>query len=589
MKIKMSRQLKLHQLILKRPNGSATSTIRMQAMSESSLLIDNEKERKQVEDDQSKTKTPFPYTYKDTGKIIPIGALAILMQLLLDDFSRNRFQKFTMTHLPHDVWFIILNFAVGFNPVSMGRRLFDCRTEYSWTQQRGALEILMKKPTLFPVIKMSPHYIIEAILHGDKKMVMKIVAADPRYLTEQGTGIDLQGNLFTGTPLQAALRTTDMELCGKFKPYFDRIQNGDAEMHRQFIEIYKQSLERYQEILQLQITRSIANGNDAGAIIKAHKQAQKANAFNFQPYVDAIWNASQAELNNVMELIMAETQAKTDDAVARTGVAPIQTDEARAKSFDQLTLIEKLNRFREAFVMHIRPEIIFNPYHILTGLKSSDKTQIEVLENRIADGAFQKRAVIYFQLLGWAQRCAAEPVRQDIRQGTYFLSEQYKKEQRVRPSCFNKPAILLSVPNNNLSTFYPDTFEIDPDNGSLRCHPDSLFMLDSTGSLAVKPETTHMLLMKQDPKHDDNRNSIFDVSLADSSVIDGIGYKFAIGREGVVNWEIASKYGDGTLVNDSFSAYVNQKHRACKTLMGSDIENWNHSTRKRARSACVNT
>ncbi|MCX7121974.1 MAG: hypothetical protein NTZ67_09450, partial [Gammaproteobacteria bacterium] len=107
------------------------------------------------------------------------------------------------------------------------------------------------------------------------------------------------------------------------------------------------------------------------------------------------------------------------------------------------------------------------PHHILTGQKHNEKTWDEVDAMSITDPGYKKRIVIFSQLVGWSQRNAAEPCRQDIRQGTYYLTE--KKEPRSRPRRFND--------------------------------------WNSTQDFV--------------------RNSVVDASLIDSSVIDGIGYKFA--------------------------------------------------------------
>ena len=451
----MHRQTEMHQVVLKRPDGSLTGTIRTQAIGLHNRHID---------DDQDAA-----------------NALTFLMQLLLADASNHCFSKPNeTTGLCNDAWFIILSFMLSFNPVlNTGLpecRVFDKASRFiPHTQQLGAVSIAFRKSTLFPVIKMNPDYLIEAVLQADEAMVLKIIAADPRYLTKTGTGVDLNGNAFTGTPLQAALHTTDIELCEKMKPYFDQMENGQEQWNAQVKAIYTKSLTYYInrqkaalteqkakqfEFLQLptlnpaqtkqfnevnekikQATRNIINyksalaSQDIHKMIGTHNQMQEDNAFDFQPYVNAICNATGAELDAVMELINATTPAATAASIARTGISPIQTDAARAKPFDQLTLVEKLNRFREEFVAHTQPEIIFNPNHMLTGLTHNDKTWNEFDAGHIVDPDYKKRIVIFSQLVGWSQQNAAEPIRQDIRQGTYYLTEE--KEPRSRPARFN--------------------------------------------------------------------------------------------------------------------------------------------------------
>ncbi|MDP1573432.1 MAG: hypothetical protein Q8L78_00660 [Coxiellaceae bacterium] len=457
----MRRQTEMHQAALKRPDGSQISTIRTYAIGTQSHCLD---------DDQDVA-----------------GALTILMQLLIDEASNRRFKKFNRTGIVFDVWKLILSFNL-IPGATYVKSLIPGGLDSPGTfciepiEQLGAVAIALRKPSLFPVIKNSDA-VIEAVLHGDEEMVLKMVAADPRCLTRVGTAIDLQGNSFTGTPFQAALHTSDVQLCEKMKSTFSQINHGQMEMERQFREIYKNSLRMYFEKQEAEIEylKSLKNerqevdhliarahyrsnlyltalrSDDINLILKTHDQAQEDNAFDFTPYVYAIVNATQAEL---------------DDAINLVNAGPTETADARQKPFDQLTLVEKLNRFREEFVFHTQQEIIFNSNHILTGLKHNEKTWDEVDTNRITDPGYKKRIVIFSQLVGWSQRNAAEPVRQDIRQGTYYLTtDTEQKEPRSRPSRFND--------------------------------------WNSTQGFG--------------------RNSVVDAALIAAAVIDGIGYKFGAG------------------------------------------------------------
>jgi hypothetical protein len=214
-----------------------------------------------------------------------------------------------------------------------------------------------------------------------------------------------------------------------------------------------------------------------------------------------------------MAHIFAETPEATAAAIARTGVASAQTDEARAKPFDQLTLVQKLNRFREKFVAQSEKEIIFNPNHILSGLQSN-VTIWDTLPYA-ADTNYHKRIVIFSQLVGWAQRNAAEPVRQDIRQGTWDLTRE--NERRTRQSRFN-------------------TF-------------------DSNYSVV--------------------KNSLVDVSI--SGVVDGVGYKFAAGyrARSCPGWLASDLHGDirMALAHSVFKTYVEQKQQAYRTYYAASAFN----------------
>ncbi|OGT41907.1 MAG: hypothetical protein A3F13_09025 [Gammaproteobacteria bacterium RIFCSPHIGHO2_12_FULL_40_19] len=284
---------------------------------------------------------------------------------------------------------------------------------------------------------MDPVFVVDAAILGKKDIVMNILRADPSYLLKKAKVKNSVGVEYDVTPLQAAIMTTDIQMAEKMKRGFERLTadlndqpiDGIAEMHRQIKDIYLKSLR------SLQPDTQVSESDDISVIIGAHNQAQEANAFDFKPYVEAILAASQAELDVVMQLINTKPSEEAAQVAASTGVSVTQTDEARAKSFDELTLVEKLNRFREEFVLHMQNEIIFNPNHILKSLEHNGTTWGKVGKDGVTDPEYKKRTVIFSQLVGWAQRKAAEPVKQDIRQGTWYLTEE--KELHKRPARFD--------------------------------------------------------------------------------------------------------------------------------------------------------
>jgi len=246
---------------------------------------------------------------------------------------------------------------------------------------------------------------------------------------------------------------------------------------------------QYLETLQSDIT----DPNYLEKLVQTHDQAQINNKFYFEPYVKTICDIDPngPELQDVLALIDAKTDAdaETQTAIAK-GVSPIEigfTDkdgkvysraEVQALPFNQLTLIQKLNRFREKLTEHMQHEIIFNPNHILRGLEQNDRVWDGANAGRVRDpNNYAKRAVIFSQLVGWAQRKAAEPVKQDMRQGTLHLTEG--NESRTRQSRFN-------IWNRTTSS--------------------------------------------------DDRNSFADVSISSPGLIDGVGYKFAGGVLTVARW-----------------------------------------------------
>lgn len=384
--------------------------------------------------------------------------------------------------IPADVWKHALTFIIP----------TDERFGHEQLVQTGNYAVAIKRPSFFPRIEMNPSFVVDAAMRGQEDIVLNIINADPSYLLKKAkvkNSVDIE---YEVTPLQAAIMTGDAQMAEKMREHFARLTtdlegnpiDGVVEMEKQFKEIYTKSLRNYLEkqmakIARLSSLKSIGSetvidelaqarmrhyayrralqSDDTRLIFEAHTQAQKDNAFDFKPYADAIAIATQAEL---------------DDAVNLIGASFTQTDDARAKPFDQLTLVEKLNRFREEFVKHMQSEIIFNPNHIASALAVNEK-KYEALASAATDVKYKKRTVIFLQLVGFSQRVASEPYKQDIRQGTCNLTED--KEPRARPSFFN--------------------------------------VIDCNDKIT--------------------RNSRTDVSLVDSSVIDGVGFKFGVGCEGL--------------------------------------------------------
>jgi hypothetical protein len=384
--------------------------------------------------------------------------------------------------LVFSIWALVAKFGLGDDAYFVGNYAFCSR--------------ITSQSNLLTLYRLSIHAdkLVEAVLHGDEKMVCDILNAAPDLLLKTGTAMDYHGRTFTGTPLQAAIAVDDIapnaNSTGTVEIILEQLKQLDPNHYQntfeqQAGELYKKSLRVYVSIQEKEIARlcqlggelptndpqqtginekmrqAQANlrayaealcGDDLNTLFETHKKAQADNAFDFKPYVDAILAIDlndpnqKAELDDVMALINAKTPEETAAAIARTGVASAQTDEARAKLFDQLTLVQKLNRFREKFVTHTEKEIIFNSNHILSGLKANDAVWDTLPHAQ--DQQYHKRTVIFSQLVGWAQRNAAEPIRQDIRQGTWYLTEE--NQRRSRQSSFNALDSNYSVVKNSL-------------------------------------------------------------------------------------------------------------------------------------------
>ena len=130
------------------------------------------------------------------------------------------------------------------------------------------------------------------------------------------------------TLLQAAAAAGDLEMCQMLKSYMDT-----DEFKNQLAELFPDG-------------------------IKAHVIKQQQDVFNFDSIIAAIDQASDDAL---------------DAALSKVGAQFTQTDTARNKSDDQLTLVEALNRFREQFATRSNKEKIFNPYHLLRAYEAFDE------------------------------------------------------------------------------------------------------------------------------------------------------------------------------------------------------------------------
>ena len=486
--------------------------------------------------------------------------LLLLTLMALSDTSADNFylhlsvinRLIYYCRMAPDVWGNILDFLPGF------------------TRNAGdyALSIMsIRQSSLFKSKKIAanPSVVVNAAMRGQEEVVLNTLQDDPSALLKKAIVKNSVGVECEVTSLQAAIMANDIQLVEKMQAHFARLTtdlsgnpiDGLGEMQSQIKAIYVESLQRYCDI-QKNILRELEKKkhallesgsldktydeiqekikqatkrmidykaalekNDINEIIAAHNQAQEHNAFDFDSYVNAICAIDEnvpiqkAALDAVMELIHATTPEETAAVVARTGVAEKQSDAARLKSFDELTLVEKLNRFREELVKHMQQEIIFNPNHILAGLKHNEETWNADDAGRIADPGYKKRPIIFSQLAGWAQRNAAEPVKQDIRRGCQYDYFTEDEEPRTRRSRFNK--------------------------------------YSRNGNIV--------------------RNSLADVSLVDSSVVDGLGYKVAAdGRGAGAPWPGAG-WGNAGWVwewqRHTFSELMSSKNSKLGKLMQS--------------------
>lgn len=186
---------------------------------------------------------------------------------------------------------------------------------------------------------------------------------------------------------------------------------GDVSLHPELIasNIHHQGMceiiESYfdvddQEEKIAQYAKLFPNGIDAFA------QEQKDNTFKLQYIFDDISNASLQELDAALSL----NGARFDE----------QDDATRRKSFDQLSLVEKLNRFREAFTQRSLNETVYNPYHLLHAFELYNAFGGRCEQ----DGSyrnFKERRIFWEQIIGFIQRFMSAADAQAFSQGLWYL------------------------------------------------------------------------------------------------------------------------------------------------------------------------
>lgn len=200
--------------------------------------------------------------------------------------------------------------------------------------------------------------LVKRVAWGDKEGAEAMLEKYPALLLEKGgvapdvfsrEGMDIKGGL---TPFQVALSVRDVGMGELIKPYFDRLENGPALMQAQFYEFFTGGLE-------------------------AHNVKQEKKAFDFSVILAAILRATSAEVQV---------------ALSKAGAQFSETDTAREKPDDELTLVEALNRFRERFAQ----QKIFNPYHLLR--------VFEIYTNQFkAFQTWDQRDLFCIQLIGFIQ------------------------------------------------------------------------------------------------------------------------------------------------------------------------------------------
>jgi len=534
-------------------NGKKTHVISSKSLTDDSVHLN----AKQNEFDASMTRNKkIIYTKRSTQSQTISGAWFLMNTL----FSHGNIWRRSstpadgvethITCISRDVWQVIFGFTFGIS-------------EYVKLGELCHYAISINRRSFFPKIKMDLAQVIDTVIRADEDKMRHILNANPIYLLKKlDPGADPYALLrafnsvgapFSGTPFQAALACGDDDMAKMMVEHFARLKvdlkgitiDGIAEMQKQYKEFYTKSLMHYQTVLLPRVLaklealefellqndhldaaqtktltetqekikkispaiiayKATLKSSDIQKIIAAHTQAQIDNVFDVKPYFDAIESASPTEIDALHAIITASTQAELDAAILETGTSFTQTDACRNKPFNQLTLFEKMNHYREELRLHMQGEIIFNPNHILNALYIYYE-KYSALDNAGTDTNHKKRDIIWCMGVGAAQRFASETYKQDIRQGVFNLI--VGKKPRGRQSRFND--------------------------------------FRRTNQRATQ-------------------NVLADVSLSNSSLIDGLGFKFACGGLHI-NQLNASMYS--LMFSCPFSKLISSKNNNLRKLM----------------------
>ncbi len=247
-------------------------------------------------------------TTKPVKEIDP-NSIFFLMKFLIccdKDQSLITFKSSNKKIDVYPIWINIFQFLFG-------REIGDVYSDNSSASKLAQFSACIAHPSLL----FATDDVVRAALCGDEDLARRMIALNPNYLLQRGNATDFSGRTYQNlTPFQAALITGDVTMAEIMKSYFDRLPNGQAEMQRQFAEIFPNGIE-----------------------VNEAAQKQKSETI-FVPMLD--------------ELIEAIKNASDKDLEA-----------ALNNQCDNLRLYLVLNKFRAAFTDLSHGEKIFNPHYLL--------------------------------------------------------------------------------------------------------------------------------------------------------------------------------------------------------------------------------
>ena len=220
-----------------------------------------------------------------------------------------------------------------------------------------------------PYLLFAADQVVHAALCGDEALAKRMIEASPRYLLSRENATDFSGRTYTDiTPFQAALITGDDKMAEMMKPFFDCLPNGEAEMQRQFAEIFP-------------------NG------IEANEAAQKRKSdTKFVPMLDELIKAINKESTNDLQA-----------ALKYPGKNTAHIDNA-------------FNTFRAEFTK-LSQETIFNPHYLLAAFEAY------VNEFNWSNPDWNKLNLFWRQVIGFVQRFLPATYAQAFAYSLYDIVE----------------------------------------------------------------------------------------------------------------------------------------------------------------------
>lgn len=264
-----------------------------------------------------------------------------------EDISGSE-QPLSFQDLPYDIFSIISTYLPSKDLASLAG---TCHRNADW-----ASDNLEKRE------KEAASALLLAVVQGDEAKA-KLIGNPALACSARGMATDSLERLIQDlTPFQVALCNGDVEMCEMMKKdYFSQLEDGQAEMEKQFNALFP-------------------NG------VEIHVKMQQDNIFDFNEILQAIIRAPDNEVTAALD-----------------------------KAFDNnLPLHLALEKFRKAFIKTSQSEIVFNPYHLLRAF--------EILDAEFNNlGNWNKRDLFWRQVIGFVQRYLPACYLQASAQGIYYI------------------------------------------------------------------------------------------------------------------------------------------------------------------------